>query len=268
MEQDISRFFNQDATTYVEKGVIVYQFKDELIDEFVLDFVLPFRQSYISDEELDAGVAEGVWANREEGTKMKLPTTPPLKSGEFAEILLYYLSLCLRCTDVNIAPLKWRWKENQNTPCHLTDIVLAKCIDEKNPTTDDYLYFVESKAKAIPLSDKSKDSVMNDAIDGAVKDSVSRVGKTIPYLITKYVHEKEYDKARKLGRFKESTEVEYKRYSNAAIVVDKNSIDIHIKNITSDKLTEAQKNKISLFAVPIAELKSVYERMYDEAVKV
>lgn len=265
---DVSRFFDLDDTTYADKGVTVYQFKDELIDVFVSEFVMPFRQSYISNEELDAGIAEKVWENREEGTRMKIPTKPNLKSGEFAEILLYFLSQCLRCTDVNIAPLKWRWKENQDMPCHLTDIVLAKCDDEKNPTTEDYLYFVESKAKAKPLPNNSNVSVMNDAIVGAVNDSVSRAGKTVTYLIAKYVHDKEYDMARKIGRFKDSTEVSYQRFSNAAIVVEKTDLYKHITNITADNLKAAQRNQISMFAVPIADLKAVYERMYDEAVKV
>lgn len=268
MALNISRFFDIDDTTYADKGVVLYKFKDGLIDEFVSEFVLPFRQAYISDEELDTGIAEGVWENREEGTRMKAPTKPNLKSGEFAEILLYFISRYLRCTDVNIVPMKWRWKENQDMPCHLTDIVLAKCDDENNPSTEDYLYFVESKAKAAALPQNSKDSVMNDAIGGAVNDSVSRAGKTVTYLITKFVHDKEFEMARKIGRFKDSTDVAYQRFSNAAIVVEKGQLDKHIVNITAESLKAAKRNNISLFAVPIADLRAVYERIYNEAVKV
>ena len=115
-------------------------------------------------------------------------------------------------------------------PCHLTDIVLAKCYDENNPTTNDYLYFVESKARATSLLPNSKDSAMNDAIDGAMKDNVSRAGKTVTYLISKYAHEEKYDMARKIGRFKDSTEVPYLRFSNAAIVVDKSQLEKQLKN--------------------------------------
>lgn len=268
MELDISRFFDIDDTTYADKGVVLYKFKDELIDEFVSEFVLPFRQAYISDEELDSGIAEGVWENREEGTRMKAPTKPNLMSGEFAEILLYFISRCLRCPNVNIVPMKWRWKEYQDMPCHLTDIVLAKCDDENNPSTEDYLYFVESKAKATALPQNSKDSVMNDAIGGAVNDSVSRAGKTVTYLITKFVHDKNYEMARKIGRFKDSTDVAYQRLSNAAIVVEKSSLDHHISKITVENLEKARRNNISLFAVPIENMKALYERMYNEVVNV
>ena len=267
MPLDISRFFNIDTTTYAGKGVVVYGFKDELLDEFVSEFLLPFRQAYISNEDLDAGVKEGVWMDKAEGISYHVPTKANLQSGEFSEILLYYLSLCMRCTDVNVAPLKWRWKENQDMPCHLTDIVLIKCDDENNPQTTDYLYFVESKGKAVAPS-KNADSVMNAAILGAENDSVSRAGKTVTYLITKYSKDKEYDKARKVGRFKDSVSVAYQRYSNAAIVVEKDSLDHHISKITDENLDKARKNNISLFAVPIENMKAVYERMYNEVVNV
>ena len=267
MPLDISRFFEIDVDSYAEKGIVVYGFKDELLDEFVSEFLLPFRDAYISKEELDAGIAEEVWVDKKEGISTQIPTKAHLQSGEFSEILLFYLSHCLRRADANIAPLKWRWKENQDMPCHLTDIVLIKCEDERNPKTDDYLYFVESKGKAV-ASTKNADSVMNAAIEGAENDSVSRAGKTITYLITKYSKDKEYDKARKVGRFKDSVSVAYQRYSNAAIVVEKDSLDHHISKITDENLDKVRKNNISLFAVPIENMKAVYERLYKDVVNV
>lgn len=67
MPLDISGFFDIDPNTYADKGVVVYEFKDELLDEFVSEFLLPFRQAYIPDEDLDAGVREGVWMDKAEG---------------------------------------------------------------------------------------------------------------------------------------------------------------------------------------------------------
>ena len=267
MPLDISRFFEIDVDSYADKGVVVYGFKDELLDEFVSEFLLPFRDAYISKEELESGIVEEVWVDKKEGISTQIPTKAHLKSGEFSEILLFYLSHCLRCPDANIAPMKWRWKENQDMPCHLTDIVLIKCDDERVPKTDDYLYFVESKGKAVAPTNNA-DSVMNAAIDGAVNDSVSRAGKTVTYLITKYSKDKEYDKARKVGRFKDSVNVEYQRYSNAAIVIEKESLDHHISKIVVENLERARRNNISLFAVPIENMKVLYERMYNEVVNV
>lgn len=264
---DISRFFEIDVDSYADKGVVVYGFKDELLDEFVSEFLLPFRDAYISKEELESGIAEEVWVDKKEGISTQIPTKAHLQSGEFSEILLFYLSHCLRCPNANVAPMKWRWKENQDMPCHLTDIVLIKCDDERAPKTDDYLYFVESKGKAVAPTNNAV-SVMNAAIDGAVNDSVSRAGKTVTYLITKYSKDKEYDKARKVGRFKDSVNVEYQRYSNAAIVIEKESLDHHISKITAENLEKSRRNNISLFAVPIENMKVLYERMYNEVVNV
>ena len=109
---------------------------------------------------------------------------------------------------------------------------------------------------------------MNAAIEGAENDSVSRAGKTVTYLITKYTKDKEYEKARKVGRFKDSVDVEFQRYSNAAIVVEKNSLEHHISKITTDNLDRARRNNISLFAVPIENMKALYERMYREVINV
>ncbi len=180
MPLDISRFFEIDVDTYADKGIVVYGFKDGLLDEFVSEFLLPFRDAYISKDELDAGIAEEVWTDEQEGISAQIPTKDHLQSGEFSEILLFYLSHCLRRADANVAPLKWRWKEKQDMPCHLTDIVLIKCDDETKPKTDDYLYFVESKGKAVAPT-KNAGSVMNAAIEGAENDSVSRAGKTITW---------------------------------------------------------------------------------------
>ena len=262
MPFDISRYFTIDNTTYSDIGLVVYVFNDDLLDEFVLEFITPFRQAYISEEELNEGVAENVWADEAEGISMHIPTKANLRSGEFAEILLYYISLLMLCPDANVAPLKWRWKENQDMPCHLTDIVLIKCDDEKNPKTTDYLFFVESKGKAVAPNKNSTESVMNAAIEGAMNDSVSRAGKTVTYLITKYTKEKAYDKARKVRRFKDSVDVDYQRYSNAAIVVEKDTLANHISNITAENLKKAANNSISLFAVPISGMKTVYESIY------
>ena len=266
MEFDIGKYFVEDGITYKEKGVTVYQFKDELVEEFVKEFLLPFRQAYISDEDLDNGVENEVWTDKVEAISEQIPTLPNLQSGEFSEILLYFISICFRCPEANVIPLKWRWKENQDTPCHLSDIVLMKCMDDENPSEEDFMYVVESKGKAVAPSKNSKFSVMNDAIDGSSKDYVSRSGKMVAYMRKWYNREKNYNMARKVKRFGDSVEVDYQKRYNAAIVVERESLTTHVDNIKEEKLKEAEKNGISLIAVPIRNMKKVYERMYSEVI--
>lgn len=71
-----------------------------------------------------------------------------------------------------------------------------------------------------------------------------------------------------MKRFDDSVDVDYKRFSNAAIVVEKDSLKQHVENITADYVDLAKLNCINLFAVPIESIKAVYERMYKEVVNV
>lgn len=264
MAFDPGKYFMEDSTTYQDKGVVVYRFRDDLLDEFISDFILPFRLAYVNTEEIVSGVEHGYWS-RKQGIANQLPTTPMIKSGEFSEILVYFLSLCFRCPDVNVYPLKWLWKENPNTPMHLSDIAMAKCEDCHNPSEDDYLYFVESKAGATPLPKVTSKSVMNDGILGALDDIVSRASKMVTFLIVKFNKEKNYEMADRMNRFQETVKVKYQRRFNAAIVVDSKSLDQHINNTTQENLDKARRLGVELFAIPIAHMKDVYERVLVEA---
>jgi len=44
--------------------------------------------------------------------------------------------------------------------------------------------------------------------------------------------------------------------------VERDFISSHIENISEEYLTQAQKDGIALFAVPIKQLKQMYERLY------
>lgn len=261
---DISRFFVEDRDSFMDKGITVYQFKDELLDDFVREFLVPFRQAYISDVDLNNGIENEVWDSKAEAIAEQIPTKANLKSGEFAEILMYFLATHFQCPDANVTPLKWRWKENQDMPCHLSDIVLLKCEDEDNPSEEDYMYLLESKARAVVLSEGNTTSSMNAGIDGALKDRVSRSGKLVAYMRSKYNHDKQYGMARKVKRFGNSVDVDYKKMYNAAIVVERASLNKHIENIKPDKLKIAKDKEIRLIAVPLSGMKKVYERIYKE----
>lgn len=266
MNIDFSEYFEIDNNTYKEKGIIVYTFNNELLENFISDFVVEFRRSYISDDQLQYEIDSQLWG-REMAIESRLPTKPNLKSGEFAEVLLFYIAQCFICPDVTITPIKWRWKENQDQPCKLTDIILAKRNDEKEYLPDDYLFLIESKALSTPLGPNSADSVFNNGITDLQKDLYSRTAKTITYLITQYSRDKDIETAKKVRRFEDPVNNPYKRFFNAAIVVEAASAQRHIINITEDNLKFVQENSIGLFVVPIAKMKTVYERLYADVVK-
>lgn len=162
------------------------------------------------------------------------------------------------CPDANIIPVKWQWKENRDVPSHLTDVMLLKCPDDQNPNPKDYIYSIEVKSAAT----SSKVSKINDAIDGAIKDKDSRIGKMIAYLTTKYVKDRKATMAKLVKRFDDSVNIPYDRKISAAVVVEKAFLRYHIDNITQEHFEKAKSEPIVLFAVPIKELKQLYEKIY------
>lgn len=259
--EKISTFFKEDEKTYKKSGIIVFDFDDSKSNEFIENFIIPFRKSYIADEILDLEVRSGV-NKREEAISNRLPEKANLKSGEFSEILVFFLALKFICPDANIRPIKWRWKENKDQPCHLTDIVLMRCNDENNPQTTDYIFSSEIKSAATPIGDKSTASRMNEAIEGALKDKSSRIGKMIAYLTTQYIRDRKSAEARAVKRFDDSTTVSYERRISAIVVSERESLKNHVKNISIENQHKVTNENIALFAIPIKNLKNIYEQLY------
>ena len=138
---------------------------------------------------------------------------------------------------------------------YIIDHILTN--DEKEYLPDDYLFLIESKALSTPLGPNSADSVFNNGITDLQKDLYSRTAKTITYLITQYSRDKDLETAKKVRRFEDPVNNPYKRFFNAAIVVEAASAQRHIINITEDNLKFVQENSIGLFVVPIAKMKTV-----------
>lgn len=259
---ELNRYFREDFETYRSQGIVIFDFYEAKSEEFVEDYIIPFRQSYVSDDDLNYEINNGINL-RKDAIENKLPSLPHLKSGEFGEILMFFLARTFICPDANIAPVKWQWKEHRDAPCHLTDIMLLKCTNSIAPQPTDYVYSIEVKAGATPISPRSNKSKMNDAIKGAHKDKESRIGKMIAYLTTKYAKERNVEMAKLVKRFDDGTTVHFDRRISAAIIVERESIPYHIKNISEQSLAQAQKDEIALFAVPMNQLKRMYEQLYD-----
>ena len=257
----IQSFFTIDSETYKDKGIVVFDFDDSRANEFVERFVVPFRKSYISDDDLDFEVDNNI-NTKEDAIENKRPTTALLKAGEFAEILFFMLVCKVICADSTVKPIKWRWKENRDTPCHLTDIMVMRCESNANPQATDYVFSAEVKSAATPIGDRSTKSRMNEAIEGALKDKNSRIGKMVAYLTTKYSKERNAEMALRVKRFEDGTTVPYERKISAAVISERDSLKNHVKNITAENLGKCQAEQITLFAVPIEKLKDIYETIY------
>ena len=87
---ELNRYFREDSATYRSQGIVIFDFDDAKSEEFIEDYIIPFRQSYISDDDLDYEINNdiNIWKDAIEN---KLPILPHLKLGEFGEILMFFL---------------------------------------------------------------------------------------------------------------------------------------------------------------------------------
>ena len=227
-----------------------------------------YRRAFISDEDLEANVTN-LGTTRKEEIEAVVPTEPNIMSGDFGEILSYAIFTQLNSI-YNIAPLRWRWKEERDRAVHFTDMMILCCPDENNPQTDDKMMTFEVKTRATKPG--ATESSINKAIEGAVNDSVSRGGKTLLFMQQQFKKERNFDAVKKVKRFEESVVTPYEEYHNAVAIVEREFLSSHhIANLNNEilnKVTDYNNtgnplNKyMYVFAVPIAELKSVYENLY------
>lgn len=267
---DILSYFTEDTATYVAQGIVMYIFDETRTDEFLHSALDDYRKAYISDEDLESIVA-GMGTSRNEEIKGVTPTDAVIKSGEFAEILSYYLFLA-KNPEYNVAPLRWRWKEERDRAVHFADIMLLYCPDETKLSKTDKLMTVEVKSRATKPA--KGESSINNAIAGALKDSVSREGKTLSFLIQRYKRDKQFDMVNKVKRFEDAVEHPYKTLHNAIAIVDSTYMkDYHIGNLDTNliaKISEFNKEQeenhhsMAVFVIPMNDLKTKYERLYQE----
>ena len=248
----------------------MYVFDESRTDEFIQGSLDSYRQAYISDEDLNE-IATEMGTTRNIEIKEFIPTDANIQSGEFAEILSFMLFKNLY-PEYNVTPIRWRWKEEKNRAIHFADIMLLSCPDETQPKDTDKIMTVEVKSRA--ARPHKGESSINNAITGALKDSISREGKTLSFLIQKYKQNKQFDLAKKVKRFEDAVKDPYCTQHNAMAIVDSSYMDeFHIGNLDSTLLEKIEyfnethssdHRSMAVFVIPMENLKSKYEKLYLE----
>ena len=267
---DILSFFTEDNTTYAANGIVMYVFNEAKTDEFITKSLIFYRRAYISDEDLTE-IAVEMGTTKKDEIKDYLPTDATIQSGEFSEILTFMLFKALH-PEFNITPIRWRWKEEKNRAVHFADIMLLSCTDEEHPSSTDKVMTIEVKSRA--TKPHKGESSINNAIEGALKDSVSREGKTLSFLLQRYKRDKQFEMAKKIKRFEDAVNNPYYTQHNAIAIVDKSYMnDFHIGNLDSELIKQIQNfNKseaknhrsMAVFVIPMENLKSKYEQLYQQ----
>lgn len=234
-----------------KKDLIVYRLKEKEMKDFIDKLTEEFRLCYISDKELKEISSKNKISLSECLEKYILPDDGKIKSGDFGEMLSFFVvienfdSKGVRL----VGPRKWRWKD-RNKPSQYVDSILFHRENLEKFSTKDSLITIESKMKAT----KSKKHRIQEAIDGAVLDKLTRLAKTLNWLEEKYARLGKL-KARKLvERFKDpATYGTFEKKHKAIVILDINfELDETTKKFINDE-------GIIIIVFSFKDLKLMYE---------
>lgn len=236
---------------------LTYKLKNDEVETFLSKLPKAFRGCYVSKKKIDKTIEKGE-ISKEEFISSFLPDVGNIKSGDFGEILSYFLMKEKNLPLILFGPKKWLWKVDRNKPMPYTDVVLFYN-KKASPTKDDFILSCEVKTKATP--NKSTDPIQS-AIDDSMKDSVSRLSKTLVWMRDRYIQKGKSEKIKKLDRFINSVElIEYKKKFRAIVVIDEKLVESELEK--GFKLPEIE-DEIELLIVSVENLQGIYEETFNE----
>ena len=247
----ISDYFNFDRSLYPASGLCFYVFDNTKAASFVQDCLVPFREAYIATDKLNHIVSHFP-TTRKEAISRRLPRKGNVMSGDFGEILSFYMACQIWSPSVNVIPMKWRFKDSKKDASKYTDVILFELHDADNPSVDDAMFTYEVKTCATGLGDgiykvhvkpsykNYKDGKLEctiiEAVFDANKDAVERAAETIPYLLTRCEDEDLYDLYKQIYRFREAEKTTYNKEYNAVAIVDSTTLSKQMLRMPGDLL--------------------------------
>lgn len=253
------------------KGITIFNLKDDERDALLAKLPIEFKRNYITDIDLDNRIRIFSSTKEKELSEL-LPTKGSIKSGDFGEMLSYFFFSDKYRSQGLKGPRKWRWKEDKNVAAPYSDVILFAVNNISAPSINDLLVSVESKMKS--TSNKDYHPIQN-AIDGAQKDYITRMANSLNWLRKKYKEaslNKDADEAAFISlvniieRFiKSETIGEYTKKVKAVAIVDKTFLNDEISKGISLPTTSGI--NLEIFVISIKDLKDAYEKTYDEILK-
>lgn len=278
---NLSCYFKSDTSLYPQSGLQFFVFDNNKADSFVADCLVPFREAYIANDDVER-IVNGFSKTREDVIQRRLPEKGKVMSGDFGEILTFYLASQIWSPTANVLPMKWRFKDKKTEASHYTDIMLFELKDESNPSVDDALYTYEVKTRATDLpndvypthkrkafvtyKDGKTECTFIEAVVDANKDAVERAAETIPYLLIRCEDLGLKDLHAKINRFSNPVNMTYRKEYNAVAVIDSSTLPEQMKRLPADLLS-SHPNVGRVFCVPMENLKEIYEKIYEEMPK-
>jgi hypothetical protein len=213
------------------------------------------RRCYISDEQL-AARAEATHSTPAEILAALLPDPGAVMSGDFGEIVGYiYLASREQATAV-IGPKRWRLKQDRTKPAPFSDVVQLILPQWPNKTPDDRVVCGEVKAKATA----GAFAPIANAIEGSLKDSTSRLSRTLVWLRERRLLE-DFGMVTidQLNRFINATEFPpYTRQFHAIAVICSNLVDGELATLVPENIPPG----CALAVISIPNLQNTYTTVY------
>lgn len=254
-----------------KKGFVVLNLKDAEWDEFVSKLPTEYKSCYITDEDLQNRITNFSSSKEKEFSEL-LPDAGNIMSGDFGEILSYFLFKEKHIKQKVDGPKKWRWKQEKNVAAPYTDVILFSVKKLSEPSSEDLLISVESKMKSTASKDYHP---IQNAIDGAEKDYVSRMASSLSWLRKKYKDESLKagasieESVRLVGvleRFiKSETIGEYTKELKAIAFVDKTFLNDEIKKGVT--MPSINGTNLEIVVVSVKDLQKAYQKVFEEIPK-
>lgn len=215
-----------------------------------------FRDCYIDDQAIADALHADIGTTRSDIVLSVIPDDPSIASGDFGEIMSYFLLKNKYATRNVDGPKKWRWKMDRNSPAPHTDVALFTVANP--PSQKDCVIAAESKSRAVSAT---KLQFLN-ALDGAKKDKTSRLAKTLVWFREKAIRTSDGELLRKMKRFIDSPEAgngPYLKEFKAILVTDSSLQD---KEITVFNSAAPDLEGIEAIVISIPNMRDFYVHLF------
>lgn len=199
------------------KQITVYELVLQNNDDILDSWAKHLREHYCADDEIDI-LRTGFGLERDEYLReIKFPDAltrpgPSVRSGDFTEILVAdYVQYVLNYI---VPRTRYDRKVNRNSSTMGSDLIGYKC-GEKISADDEMIVF-EVKATASEVNPASV-ARLQKAVDDSNKD-VLRLAETLNAVFQRLIDRNNYEEAKRVQRFQNSSDNPYRRVYAAAAV--------------------------------------------------
>jgi len=251
----------QHVTTSEGKKINVFELEIQNDETILKSWAKHLREHYCADSEIDL-LRAGFGLEKNEYLKtIKFPDEriglgPAVRSGDFTEILVAdYVQYVL---DYVVPRTRYDRKVNKNSSTMGSDLIGYKC-GKKISNNDELIVFeVKARASDTPASENK----LQKAVDDSNKDVV-RLGETLNAVAQRLIDRRNFEEAKQVQRFQNSSDYPYQRtYAAAAVHSNISYSEALLKTVSTLKHVDPD---LSLIVIHCDKLMDFIHKMYSRA---